>query len=112
MFVNRKTLEKSLRKVLEVEFIFIPMSYSNTMTTSMAILFVDWLELLDPELVAMVPDLQQQLLFANEKLKGLPSQSVARSSQPYLLTLLTHQSSWASLQRCINCLLQPAEVLR
>ncbi|XP_056018068.1 integrator complex subunit 1-like isoform X2 [Ostrea edulis] len=85
---------------------------SNTMTTSMAILFVDWLELLDPELVAMVPDLQQQLLFANEKLKGLPSQSVARSSQPYLLTLLTHQSSWASLQRCINCLLQPAEVLR
>lgn len=85
---------------------------SNAMTTSLALLFVDWLELLDPELVAMIPDLQQQLLFAREKLQGTPRQSVVHSSQPYLLTLLTHQSSWASLRRCVNCLLQPAEVSR
>lgn len=85
---------------------------SNTMTTSLALLFVDWLELLDPELVAMVPDLQQQLLFARERLQGAPRQSVVHSSQPYLLTLLTHQSSWASLRRCVNCLLQPSEVSR
>ncbi|XP_022317209.2 integrator complex subunit 1-like [Crassostrea virginica] len=84
----------------------------NTMTTSMALLFVDWLELLDPDLVAMVPDLQQQLLFARERLQGVVRQSVGHSSQPYLLTLLTHQSSWATLQRCINCLLQPSQVPR
>ena len=82
------------------------------MTTSMALLFVDWLELLDPDLVAMVPDLQQQLLFARERLQGVVRQSVGHSSQPYLLTLLTHQSSWATLQRCINCLLQPSQVPR
>ncbi|XP_061168184.1 integrator complex subunit 1-like [Saccostrea echinata] len=85
---------------------------SNSMTTSMALLFVDWLELLDPELVANIPDLQQQLLFAREKLGTTSRQSLVHNSKSYLLTLLTHQSSWASLQRCINCLLQADEAPR
>ncbi|KAJ6656005.1 hypothetical protein lerEdw1_004590 [Lerista edwardsae] len=75
-------------------------------------LFVDWLEMLDPEVVSSCPDLQQRLLFSWNKVgvlwavgtKALPRRSPP-SFRPYLLALLTHQSSWGTLHRCIRVLL-------
>ncbi|XDA89441.1 hypothetical protein R6Z07F_019068 [Ovis aries] len=67
-------------------------------------LLVDWLEMLDPEVVGSCPDLQQRLLFSRGKGKGHPGPQVP-SFRPYLLALLTHQSSWPTLHQCIRILL-------
>uniref|UniRef100_A0A8C1WSC8 Integrator complex subunit 1 n=1 Tax=Cyprinus carpio TaxID=7962 RepID=A0A8C1WSC8_CYPCA len=66
-------------------------------------LLVDWLELLDPEVTSVCSDLQQKLLFAQNKAKS--GVSVAPSYRPYLLALLTHQSNWSTLHQCISSLL-------
>lgn len=71
-------------------------------------LFVDWLELLDPEVIRLVPDLQEKLLFAKQAVSQ-STQGREHSSQPYLLALLTHQSSWKILHRCINSLLTSSD---
>ncbi|XP_004688404.1 PREDICTED: integrator complex subunit 1 isoform X2 [Condylura cristata] len=67
-------------------------------------LLVDWLEMLDPEVVGSCPDLQQRLLFSRSKGKGHPGPQVP-SFRPYLLALLTHQSNWSTLHQCIRILL-------
>nr|XP_004666400.2 integrator complex subunit 1 isoform X2 [Jaculus jaculus] len=67
-------------------------------------LLVDWLETLDPEVVNSCPDLQRRLLFSRRKGKGHAGAQVL-SFRPYLLALLTHQSSWSTLHRCIRVLL-------
>ncbi|XP_066868916.1 integrator complex subunit 1 isoform X1 [Kogia breviceps] len=67
-------------------------------------LLVDWLEMLDPEVISSCPDLQQRLLFSQSKGKGHPGPQVP-SFRPYLLALLTHQSSWSTLHQCIHVLL-------
>ncbi|XP_024619277.1 integrator complex subunit 1 [Neophocaena asiaeorientalis asiaeorientalis] len=68
-------------------------------------LLVDWLEMLDPEVVSSCPDLQQRLLFSQStKGKGHPGPQVP-SFRPYLLALLTHQSNWSTLHQCIHILL-------
>uniref|UniRef100_A0A481C763 Integrator complex subunit 1 n=2 Tax=Sus scrofa TaxID=9823 RepID=A0A481C763_PIG len=67
-------------------------------------LLVDWLEMLDPEVVSSCPDLQQRLLFSRSKGKGHPGPQVP-SFRPYLLALLTHQSNWSTLHQCIRVLL-------
>ena len=72
---------------------------------------VDWLESLDPELVQTSPELQQKLLFSRclLKLSGSGGGSAGRrerSCQPYLLTMLTHQASWASLRKTVDCVLK------
>lgn len=67
-------------------------------------LLVDWLELLDPEVTSVCSDLQQKLLFAQNKAKS-SGVSVAPSYRPYLLALLTHQSNWSTLHQCISSLL-------
>merc|ERR1719245_587693 len=66
---------------------------------------VDWLESLDPELVQTSPELQQKLLFSRCLLKMSGGQA-ERSCQPYLLTMLTHQASWASLRKTVDCVLR------
>ncbi|XP_037669960.1 integrator complex subunit 1 isoform X5 [Choloepus didactylus] len=66
-------------------------------------LLVDWLEMLDPEVIGSCPDLQQRLLFWN-KGRGHGGAQVP-SFRPYLLALLTHQSNWATLHQCIRILL-------
>ncbi|KAL4240200.1 Integrator complex subunit 1 [Mactra antiquata] len=78
------------------------------MLPSTCALFIDWLELLDPEIVRLVPELQEKLIFAKQT---VTQSSVARehSSQPYLLALLTHQSSWNTLHKCINSLLDSTQ---
>ncbi|XP_025938874.1 integrator complex subunit 1 isoform X2 [Apteryx mantelli] len=60
----------------------------------------DWLEMLDPEVISSCPDLQQRLLFSWNK-----AGSQVPSFRPYLLALLTHQSSWTTLHQCIRLLL-------
>uniref|UniRef100_A0A8C0Z4A0 Integrator complex subunit 1 n=1 Tax=Canis lupus familiaris TaxID=9615 RepID=A0A8C0Z4A0_CANLF len=67
-------------------------------------LLVDWLEMLDPEVISSCPDLQQRLLFFRNEGKGHPGPQVP-SFRPYLLALLTHQSSWSTLHQCIRILL-------
>ncbi|KAM5301254.1 integrator complex subunit 1 isoform 1-T1 [Glossophaga mutica] len=67
-------------------------------------LLVDWLELLDPEVISSCPDLQQRLLFSRSKGKGQPGPHVP-TFRPYLLALLTHQSNWSTLHQCIRVLL-------
>ncbi|XP_036408619.1 integrator complex subunit 1 isoform X1 [Megalops cyprinoides] len=77
-----------------------------TKTGSCSGLLVDWLELLDPEVTSVCPDLQQKLLFALNKGKG-GQMAPAPSYRPYLLALLTHQSNWTTLHQCISTLLSP-----
>ncbi|XP_029802983.1 integrator complex subunit 1 isoform X2 [Suricata suricatta] len=67
-------------------------------------LLVDWLETLDPEVIGSCPDLQHRLLFSRAKGKSHPGLQVP-SFRPYLLALLTHQSSWSTLHQCIHVLL-------
>ncbi|XP_066129613.1 integrator complex subunit 1 isoform X1 [Saccopteryx bilineata] len=67
-------------------------------------LLVDWLEMLDPEVISSCPDLQQRLLFSRSKGKGQPGPQVP-SFRPYLLALLTHQSNWSTLHQCTRVLL-------
>ncbi|KAI5929693.1 integrator complex subunit 1 isoform X4 [Manis javanica] len=67
-------------------------------------LLVDWLEMLDPEVISSCPNLQQRLLFSRSKGKGHPGPQVP-SFRPYLLALLTHQSNWSTLHQCVRILL-------
>ncbi|CAL1532926.1 unnamed protein product [Lymnaea stagnalis] len=85
---------------------------SSSMTPSSAILFVDWLSLLDPEIVKLSPDLQEKLLFARKvsaKIAGPPADGGV-PSQAHLLALLTHQTSWDTLTRCLTHLLEPNKI--
>ncbi|KAG9476971.1 hypothetical protein GDO78_002385 [Eleutherodactylus coqui] len=68
-------------------------------------LLIDWLDLLDPEVISSCPDLQQRLLFSWNKVKSPSSGSQSPSFRPYLLALLTHQSNWSTLHQCISILL-------
>ncbi|XP_073492849.1 integrator complex subunit 1 isoform X2 [Aquarana catesbeiana] len=67
-------------------------------------LLIDWLDLLDPEVISSCPDLQQKLLFSWNKVKGSTGPQ-SLSFRPYLLALLTHQSNWSTLHQCIGILL-------
>ena len=73
------------------------------MLSSTASLFIDWLELLDPEIIKSVPEIQEKLVFAHQSVTSERKKKadVCRS-QPYLLALLTHQSSWTTLHSCID----------
>ncbi|XP_030067172.1 integrator complex subunit 1 [Microcaecilia unicolor] len=74
-------------------------------------LLIDWLDLLDPEVISSCPDLQQKLLFSWNKVKGnLRAQEL--SFRPYLLALLTHQSNWTTLHHCITLLLSKHREMR
>ncbi len=77
-------------------------------------LLVDWLESLDPEMVQVSDELQQKLLFSktilrlsnNNNSNGASAASNReRTSQPYLLTMLTHQASWTSLRKTVDSVL-------
>ena len=73
------------------------------MLSSTASLFIDWLELLDPESIKTVPELQEKLVFARQSVMSETRQHTDMCrSQPYLLALLTHQSSWTTLHNCID----------
>ncbi|XP_014664125.1 PREDICTED: integrator complex subunit 1-like [Priapulus caudatus] len=70
-------------------------------------LLVDWLALLDPETVSAYPELEAELLFKRQKTPpsdGSKETHAESMPHPYLLALLTHQSSWKTLHQCIALL--------
>uniref|UniRef100_UPI00398F2E8F integrator complex subunit 1 n=1 Tax=Pristiophorus japonicus TaxID=55135 RepID=UPI00398F2E8F len=79
-------------------------SAETTQPVSASGLLIDWSELLDPEVVSCCPDQQQRLLFADHKVTGQPGSQLL-PFRPYLLAVLTHQSNWTTLHRCISILL-------
>ncbi|XP_063286495.1 integrator complex subunit 1 [Pelobates fuscus] len=79
-------------------------SSETTRSRTSSGLLIDWLDLLDPEVISSCPDLQQRLLFSSSKVKVSPG-SQAPSFRPYLLALLTHQSNWDTIHQCIGILL-------
>ncbi|KAK7113352.1 integrator complex subunit 1-like isoform X2 [Littorina saxatilis] len=84
-------------------------SHTQSSNTSSSSLLTDWLELLDPEIVNKKPDLQEQLVFGSDPmtpLAGAENCDKKRKGNPYLLALLTHQSQWATLNRCLDRVLQ------
>ncbi|BFZ03172.1 hypothetical protein BsWGS_06208 [Bradybaena similaris] len=88
---------------------------SASMTPSSATLIIDWLSLLDPEIVQSCPELQQQLLFARKispsaQGSGGRCETGGFPSQAHLLALLTHQASWETLASCLTYLLKPDRV--
>ncbi|CAG2249829.1 INTS1 [Mytilus edulis] len=102
---NTKASEVACTSILHRE--------NTQLTKGMSTLLVDWLELLDPEIVQLVPELQQQLLFAQQQTtseitspSGQP-QVTSPDSRSFLLALLTHQTSWSSLHQCIHTVLKP-----
>ncbi|GCC27602.1 integrator complex subunit 1 [Chiloscyllium punctatum] len=74
-------------------------------------LFIDWFELLDPEVISSCPDQQLKLLFADHKITGQPGLQLL-SFRPYLLAVLIHQSNWTTLHQCISILLSKHGELR
>jgi len=93
---------------------------SSALPISLAGLLVDWLELLDPEVIALCPDVEQQLLFAQREsgdtsvTSGDVSSSVSASvhrrgfNQSYLLALVTHQCNWSTIRQCVRLLVDNA----
>lgn len=92
-------------------------SGSSAMNKEAATLFIDWMSLLDPEIVRSNPELEQKLLFARtvserdfeQIVEGSGERSGGVSSQAHLLALLTHQASWPTLVQCVSRLLQPEQ---
>nr|XP_039270920.1 integrator complex subunit 1-like [Styela clava] len=89
--------------------------YASIGTTG---LLIDWLQLLDPELLAHRPKLQRKLLFESQRLVTLsmPIKMSAKMSniklpqsltshQTYLLSLLAEHSNWETVYKCLQWLL-------
>ncbi|KAL8588064.1 hypothetical protein ACOMHN_012102 [Nucella lapillus] len=70
-------------------------------------LLMDWLELLDPEIVRRAAGLQEGLAFGSQ---GWGPAQGRRRRMPYLLALLTHQSQWSTLRRCLASTLTPEKL--
>lgn len=70
-------------------------------------LLIDWLASVEPELIGTCPNLQIRLLFGKTNVYVRIDESVvsSHSCRPYLLTLLTHGASWATLYKCVGHLL-------
>lgn len=70
-------------------------------------LLIDWLASMEPELIETCPNLQIRLLFGKTNVYMRVDESLvsSHSCRPYLLTLLTHGASWATLHKCVGHLL-------
>jgi len=70
-------------------------------------LLIDWLASVEPELIGTCPNLQLKLLFGKAKMHINIDKNVvsSHSCRPYILTLLTHRASWATLYKCVGHLL-------
>ncbi|XP_061404832.1 integrator complex subunit 1 [Lethenteron reissneri] len=82
-------------------------------------LFIDWLELLNPEVMSTAPataasaitmEPQLQLLFTSSKSERADGVGLS-SFRLHLLSLLTHQSNWCTLHRTVAALLAPASTI-
>lgn len=74
-------------------------------------LLIDWLASVEPELIGTCPNLQMILLFGKTKVHVKIDESIVNSHacRPYLLTLLTHRASWATLHKCVGHLLDECD---
>lgn len=70
-------------------------------------LAVDWYEMFEPEVVNVHPLQQRQMLFSAVSGVSDDSSPLATRQSPnlYLLALLTHQTSWSTLQDTLDWLL-------
>lgn len=75
-------------------------------------LLIDWLASVEPELIGICPNLQMKLLFGKTKVHLKIDDGIVNSHacRPYLLTLLTHRASWATLHKCVGHLLEKCDV--
>ncbi|PNF16802.1 hypothetical protein B7P43_G18054 [Cryptotermes secundus] len=76
-------------------------------------LLIDWLASFEPELIGSCTSLQMQLLFSkshnHQTAVSKSGSSSTQSCRPYLLTLLTHRASWATLHHCLQNLLNECD---
>uniref|UniRef100_H2XNV6 Uncharacterized protein n=1 Tax=Ciona intestinalis TaxID=7719 RepID=H2XNV6_CIOIN len=77
--------------------------FTSIGTTGSQGLLVDWLQLLDPELLAHSPTLQRKLLFESGKNDSAGSVSLSLMfDQAYLLSLLAEHCNWETIHSAIN----------
>lgn len=74
-------------------------------------LLIDWLASIEPELIGVCPTLQMKLLFGKTKVHIKIDENIVNchACRPYLLTLLTHRASWATLHKCVGHLLNKCD---
>ena len=92
--------------------------FSTAHTLDLTGLFVDWLQLLDPEILSLCPESIQQIVFSGISHRSStlptstphPSPSLQISGQGYLLARLTHESSWVTVTRTISFLLDSGQL--
>ena len=99
--------------VTEDSSISTPLTLSNTLDLSG--LLVDWLELLDPDILSVSPGSTQRLVFGSSRKllpqpEGSASSSLLLSGQGYLLARLTHESSWPTLIGTTAALMDTAKL--
>lgn len=96
--VVKKECQTTKDIVQSVTCALISKSPSDSINTG---LLIDKLVSMEPELIGSCPKLQLQLLFGRS--------TTTMSCRPYLLTLLIHRASWATLHRVVKHLLSSAE---
>ncbi|XP_055874632.1 integrator complex subunit 1 isoform X1 [Biomphalaria glabrata] len=88
----------------------------TSLSPTSAVLLVDWISLLDPEIVHLCPELEEQLIFASRlsQMQTAAKRNTAACvpSPAHLLALLTHHTSWETLTGCLVRLLQPHHIER
>ncbi|KAK0167256.1 hypothetical protein PV327_004680 [Microctonus hyperodae] len=74
-------------------------------------LLIDWMASIEPELIGVCPTLQMKLLFGKSHVHIKIDDGIVNSHacRPYLLTLLTHRASWATLHKCVGHLLDKCD---
>ncbi|KAK7506750.1 hypothetical protein BaRGS_00002225 [Batillaria attramentaria] len=85
----------------------------NAAQSASVALPTDWLEFLDPEIVSASVERQESLVFGldHEPMQTKEDGAGKRhKSSPYLLALLTHQSQWSTIQRCLNRILSKEKI--
>lgn len=114
--VGRKLLDKCLKQqnndVLVEAMAKLLVSDSNEgVIKPRTGLLIDWLASVEPELIGTCTNLQMKLLFAKTTVNIKTDNSVVSSHacRPYLLTLLTHRASWATLYKCVGHLLDKCD---
>ena len=92
--------------------------FSTAHTLDLMGLFVDWLQLLDPEVLSLCPESMQQIVFSGNSHQFSmlptstphPSPSLLTSGQGYLLARLTHESTWTTVTKTISALLDSRQL--
>ena len=92
--------------------------FSTAHTLDLTGLFVDWVQLLDPEVLSLCPESMQQIVFSgnSQQFSTLPmsaphpSPSLLICGQGYLLARLTHESTWMTVTKTISALLDSRQL--